>query len=70
MSRRRGSIPFPSLRPETLALKLAELAQYLALWDGGHAVTQAQVREFLEQVVVQLQDFPQPPWTIDGRTSS
>ncbi|MGH3947589.1 MAG: dsDNA nuclease domain-containing protein [Pseudonocardiaceae bacterium] len=56
-----GSVPFPSLMPQTLVLKLAGLAQYLATGHLGHAVTRAQVREFLEQVVVQLHDFPEPP---------
>lgn len=56
-----GSVPFPSLTPQTLVLKLAGLVQYLATGHAGHAVTSAQVREFLEQLVVQLHDFPQPP---------
>lgn len=54
-------VPFPSLAPETLVLKLAGLVQQLAAGHGGHAVTGAQVRGFLEQLVVQLHDFPEPP---------
>jgi len=54
-------VPFASLAPETLVLKLAGLVQYLASGHAGHAVTREQVREFLEQLVVQLHDFPQPP---------
>jgi len=54
-------VPFASLAPETLVLKLAGLVQYLASGHVGHAVTREQVRKFLEQLVVQLHDFPQPP---------
>jgi hypothetical protein len=44
-----------------LVLKLAGLVQYLATGDSSHAVTAARVREFFEQLVVQLHEFPQPP---------
>lgn len=54
-------VPFPRLTAETLVLKLAGLVQHLATGHAGHAVTRAQVGEFLEQLVVQLHDFPQPP---------
>ncbi|MEA5362798.1 dsDNA nuclease domain-containing protein [Amycolatopsis sp., V23-08] len=63
-----GGVPFPSLAPETLVLKLAGLAQYIATGHAGHAVTKAQLHEFLEQLVVQLHDFPQPP--VDYRQQS
>ncbi|WP_165367663.1 dsDNA nuclease domain-containing protein [Phytoactinopolyspora endophytica] len=56
-----GAVPFASLAPETLVLKLAGLVQYLATGHRGHAVTKAQIHGFLEQLVVQLHDFPQPP---------
>ncbi len=56
-----AQVPFPSLAPSTLVLKLAGLVQYLATGHGGHAVTRGQVGEFFERLVVQLHDFPQPP---------
>ena len=54
-------IPFGSLTPETLVLKLAGLVQYVAAGHLGHAVTATQVVEFFEQLVVQLQEFPEAP---------
>ncbi|MEU8266374.1 dsDNA nuclease domain-containing protein [Sphaerisporangium sp. NPDC049002] len=54
-------IPFPSLSSQTLVLKLAGLVQQVAAGQPGHAVSLAQMRSFLEQLVVQLQEFPQPP---------
>jgi hypothetical protein len=56
-----GLVPFPSLAPETLVFKLAGFVQYLATGHAGHAVTRGQAQDFLEQLVVQLHDFPEPP---------
>ena len=58
---RAALIPFPSLAPQTLVLKLAGLVQQVAAGYLGHAISGAQISEFLEQLVVQLQDFPEPP---------
>jgi hypothetical protein len=63
-----GLIPFPSLAAETLVLKLIGLVQYLATGRAGHAVTRAQVRDFFEQLVVELHDFPEPPPTYRPQT--
>lgn len=54
-------VPFGSLAPETLVFKLSGHVQYLAAGHMGHAVTSKQVTEFFEQLVVQLQEFPEAP---------
>lgn len=54
-------IPFGSLAPETLTLKLAGLVQYVATGHLDHRITVDQVTEFFEQLVLQLQEFPEPP---------
>jgi hypothetical protein len=58
---RAALIPFTTLAPNTLVLKLAGRAQYLATGDNGHTINQQEVTTFFEQLVVQLQEFPQPP---------
>lgn len=54
-------IPFGSLTPQTLVLKLAGLVQQFAAGQASHTVTAKQVVDFFEQLVVQLQEFPKPP---------
>lgn len=56
-----ASVPFSALKPETLVLKLAGLVQYLATGADGHAVSGHEVSEFFEQLVTQLQHFPEVP---------
>lgn len=54
-------VPFKSLSPETLVLKLAALVMYIATGYRNHRATAAEVAEFFEQLVAQLQQFPEPP---------
>lgn len=54
-------IPFGALAPETLVWKLAALIQSAAAGGADRTFTAEQLPDLLEQLVVQLQDFPSPP---------
>jgi len=54
-------IPFGALAPETLVWKLAALIQNAAAGGANRTFTAGQLPDLLEQLVVQLQDFPSPP---------
>lgn len=56
-----AAIPFGGLAPSTLVLKLASVVQHAATGARAHAITAQELPELLEQLVVQLQDFPEPP---------
>jgi len=56
-----ANVPFGGLLPETLVLKLATLVQRAAGGAQAHAFSAAAMPELLEQLVLQLQDFPNPP---------
>lgn len=58
-----AAVPFGGLLPETLVLKLASLVQRAASGTPTHSFSGATMPELLEQLVVQLQDFPNPPIT-------
>ena len=59
--RRAAEIPFGGLSPATLVLKLAAHVQYAAAGAGNHAFNAGDMPALLEQLVAQLQDFPEPP---------
>ncbi len=54
-------VPFSTLQPETLALKLAALVQYLATGEAGHEHTlkAQELQPLLEQLISQLQALPE-----------
>ncbi|WP_162834070.1 dsDNA nuclease domain-containing protein [Amycolatopsis circi] len=56
-----NNIPFRSLSPATLVLKLAGLAQRFSAGHNNHRANLDDVKGYLEQLVVQLQDFPSAP---------
>lgn len=56
-----AALPFGQLPPQTLVLKLAALAQLLGTGAVGHSARSADVPALLEQLVLELQDFPAPP---------
>jgi hypothetical protein len=56
-----AEVPFGGLRPDTLVLKLASLVQRAASGAHDHMFSADDMPELLEQLVVQLQDFPNPP---------
>lgn len=56
-----AEVPFGGLLPETLVLKLATLVQRAASGAHAHSFSAADMPALLEQLVVQLQDFPNPP---------
>lgn len=56
-----ANVPFGGLLPETLVLKLATLVQRAATGAQDHAFAADDMPELLEQLVLQLQDFPNPP---------
>ena len=56
-----STVPFGALAPETLVWKLAARVQYAAAGAGGHRFNADQLPVLLEQLLVQLQDFPDPP---------
>lgn len=58
---RAREIPFGALAPETLVWKLAALVQHAAAGRADRTFTAEQLPVLLEQLVVQLQDFPDPP---------
>lgn len=56
-----GDVPFAGLAPATLVFKLAALVQQAATGAHGHRFAAEDLPDLLEQLVVQLQDFPEPP---------
>ncbi|MEA3004447.1 MAG: hypothetical protein QOH81_3235 [Sphingomonadales bacterium] len=54
-------IPFGGLAPATLVLKLATITQHAATGARDHTITAEDLPGLLEQLVQQLQDFPEPP---------
>ncbi len=56
-----AALPFGQLPPLTLVLKLAALAQLLGTGAFGHSVQRADLPALLEQLVLELQDFPAAP---------
>lgn len=55
------TIPFGGLAPRTLVFKLATLVQQASAGGRDHQFAAADLPELLEQLVIQLQDFPEPP---------
>src|SRR5260221_10128877 len=56
-----ADVRFGTLAAETLVLKLAALVQHAAAGARGHAFRSEDLPPLLEQLLVQLQDFPDPP---------
>lgn len=54
-------VPFSTLQPETLSLKLAALVQYLATGEAQHEHTLKadELQQLLEQLITQLQALPE-----------
>lgn len=59
--RQAKEVPFSTLRPETLALKLAGLIQYLATGEAQqeHTLRAEELQPLLEQLITQLQALPE-----------
>ncbi len=55
------TVPFGGLAPRTLVFKLATLVQHASAGGRNHQFAAQDLPELLEQLVVQLQDFPDPP---------
>jgi hypothetical protein len=55
------TVPFGGLAPRTLVFKLAALVQHASAGGRDHQFAAQDMPELLEQLVVQLQDFPEPP---------
>jgi hypothetical protein len=56
-----GEIAFTALPAETLVWKLAALAAYAATGGREHRFGASDLSAIFEQLVVRLQDFPEPP---------
>jgi hypothetical protein len=56
-----SGIPFLAIAAETLVWKLAARVHFAASGDSGHRFQAADLPRLFEQLVVQLQDFPDPP---------
>jgi hypothetical protein len=56
-----AGIPFGGLAPATLVLKLATIVQHTSTGSRDHVITADDLPVLLEQIVDQLQDFPEPP---------
>lgn len=56
-----GAVPFGALAPETLVWKLAAKVQHVASQAANAFFAAAEMPVLLEQLVEQLQDFPDPP---------
>lgn len=56
-----AAVPFGGLSPATLVMKLASIVQLRAAGAGGHIILSDELVPMLEQIVAQLQDFPEPP---------
>lgn len=55
------TVPFGGLAPRTLVFKLATLVQQASAGGRDHQFAAVDLPELLEQLVIQLQDFPEPP---------
>jgi hypothetical protein len=55
------TVPFGGLAPRTLVFKLGTLVQQASAGGRDHQFAAADMPGLLEQLVVQLQDFPEPP---------
>lgn len=55
------TVPFGGLAPRTLVFKLATLVQQASAGGRDHQFAAADLPELFEQLVIQLQDFPEPP---------
>ncbi|MDK2755584.1 MAG: SEC-C domain-containing protein [Blastomonas fulva] len=55
------TVPFGGLAPRTLVFKLATLVQQASAGGRDHQFAAYDLPELLEQLVIQLQDFPEPP---------
>jgi hypothetical protein len=55
------NVPFGSLSPDTLVLKLAALVQHASTGARDHRFQLDDLEGLFEQLVVQLRDFPEPP---------
>jgi SEC-C motif len=55
------TVPFGGLAPRTLVFKLATLVQHASAGGRNHQFAAQDLPELLEQLVIQLQDFPDPP---------
>ncbi|PCI57107.1 MAG: hypothetical protein COB36_02215 [Alphaproteobacteria bacterium] len=56
-----ANVPFGTLPPETLVLKLVAKVQHAAAGAEEHKFEANQLLTLLEQLLTQLQDFPDPP---------
>ncbi|QCB55821.1 hypothetical protein E5675_16200 [Sphingopyxis sp. PAMC25046] len=56
-----ASVPFGSLSPANLVLKLAAIVQWRSSGAGNHVITASELVLMLDQIVAQLHDFPEPP---------
>ncbi|WP_242141030.1 AAA family ATPase [Sphingomonas sp. TREG-RG-20F-R18-01] len=56
------TVPFGGLAPRTLVFKLATLVQQASAGGRNHQFAADELPELLEQLVIQLQDFPEPPF--------
>lgn len=56
-----GTVPFGGLAARTLVFKLATLVQQASAGARDHQFAADDLPELLEQLVIQLQDFPEPP---------
>ena len=56
-----AAVPFGGLLPETLMLKMATLIQHASSGARDHNFPADTLGNLLEQLVLQLQDFPNPP---------
>lgn len=58
---RARRVPFGTLSPETLVWKLAALVQHAAAGRRDRRFSAESLPDLLEQLLIQLQDFPDPP---------
>lgn len=58
---RAKQVPFGTLSPETLVWKLAALVQRAAAGGNDRSFSAEELPVVLEQLLLQLQDFPDPP---------
>ncbi|MEX1152959.1 AAA family ATPase [Parvibaculum sp.] len=56
-----AAVPFGGLAPDTLVFKIASIVQHAATGARDHRFAAEDLPDLLEQLVVQLQDFPEPP---------
>jgi tetratricopeptide (TPR) repeat protein len=54
-------LPFGALQPETLVYKLAGIIQQAATGDGLQEFRGPELPSLFEQIIVALQEFPEPP---------